>query len=166
MTTASPKKINRPSAAKTILLSGFVAGTLDILAAFLVYSVIMKVVTPLQILHGIAAGVFNKTVIGNETVMALIGLLFHFIIACIFAAGYFFIYPRIKFLHRNKIVSGLLYGIFVWAVMNRIVVPLSHAYHGPFVFNSFLRAVIILMLCIGLPISLITAKYYKDQVSD
>ncbi len=165
MTPASQKTIAKSSSVKTILLSGFVAGTLDILAAFLVYSFVMKVATPLQILHGIAAGMFGKTVIGNENIMALIGLLLHYFIAYTFAILYFFIYPNIKFLHSNKIISGLLYGIFVWAVMNLIVVPLSNAYHGHFVLNSFLRAIIILMLCIGLPISLITAKYYKNQVN-
>src|SRR5204863_5093406 len=102
---------DKDSSAKTILLSGFVAGTLDILGAFFVYSMIMKVVTPLQILRGIAAGVFGKNVIGSETVTALIGLLFHFFIAYIFAAGYFLIYPHIKFFHRNKIISGLIYGV-------------------------------------------------------
>ena len=145
------------------MLSGFVAGTLDILAAFLLYSAVLKVVTPIQILHGIAAGAFGKAVIGNESVMALIGLLFHFIIAYSFAAVYFFIYPRIKFLQRHVIISGLLYGAFVWAIMNLIVVPLSYAYHAPFAFNSFLRAIIILMLCIGLPVSIITSKYYTQK---
>jgi hypothetical protein len=43
-----------PSALKTILLSGFVAGTLDILAAIIVYSFIMQKATATQILQGIA----------------------------------------------------------------------------------------------------------------
>src|SRR5438552_15470724 len=105
MTAPGFRTTNKNSALKTILLSGFVAGTLDILAAFFVYSLIMKVVTPAQILQGIASGVFDKTLIGNNTVMILTGLLFHFIIACCFATGYFLVYPHIKFLHRNKIVS-------------------------------------------------------------
>ena len=163
MTTAA-QPINKSSATKTILLSGLVAGTLDILAAFSVYSVIMKVVTPAQILKGIAAVAFGKTIIGNETIMALLGLLFHFIIAYSFAAAYFFIYPYAKFLHYNKIISGLLYGIIVWAIMNLIVVPLFNGHHGPFILNAMLRAVTILMLCIGLPIAIITARYYKNTM--
>jgi uncharacterized membrane protein YagU involved in acid resistance len=160
MTTAI-KKTNKPSATKTILLSGFTAGTLDILAAFFVYSFMMKVVTPLQILQRIATGVFAKTIIGSETVMALTGLLFHYIIAFSFAIGYFFVFPHVKILHRNAVTSGLLYGVFVWAVMNLIIVPLSNASHASFALNSFLKAIIILMLCIGLPIAMITSKYYK-----
>ena len=162
MTPAVSKEGNdKSSATKTILLTGFIAGTLDILAAFLVYSAIMKVVTPLQILNGIAAGVFGKTIIGGKTVMALIGLLFHYFIAYSFTTGFFLIYPRVKLLHGNTIIIGLLYGVFVWFVMNLIVVPLSNAHHSPFSWMPALRACLILMLCIGLPISLLTTKYYN-----
>ena len=151
------------SPAKTIFLSGLTAGTLDILAAFFVYSALMQVVTPEQILLHVASGVFGKTIVGNETTTALIGLLFHFIIAFGFATAYFLIYPYVRFLHYNKVISGLLYGIFVWMIMNLIIVPISNASHAPFALNSAIRAVIILMLCIGLPISFITAKYYKSK---
>jgi uncharacterized membrane protein YagU involved in acid resistance len=156
-------KTNSPSAGKTILLSGFVAGTMDMLAAILVYSVIMQKVTTIQILHGIAAGVFGKDTVGSSTTMALIGLLFHYIIAYCFAIGYFIVYPYIPLLRKQKILSGLLYGLFVWAVMNLIVVPLSNAYHGSFKWDSALRAAAILMICIGLPISLITHSYYQSK---
>ncbi|HEX5150953.1 MAG TPA: YqhR family membrane protein [Parafilimonas sp.] len=153
---------NKSSATKTILLTGFIAGTLDILAAFFVYSFIMNVVTPLQILNGIAAGVFGKTVIGSKTVMALIGLLFHYFIAFSFTIGYFLVYPYAKFLHHNKIITGLLYGIFVWMVMNLIVLPLSNARHAPFSWVPALRGCLILMFCIGLPIALLTARHYRN----
>ncbi|HEY2727278.1 MAG TPA: hypothetical protein VGI61_08905, partial [Parafilimonas sp.] len=146
---------------RTILLSGFVAGTLDILAAFFVYSVLMKVVTPVQILQGIATTAIGKATIQNETLMVITGLLIHYVIAYCFAIGYFLFYPRINFLHRNAIISGLLYGVIVWAIMNLIVVPLANSHFPTIILNAFLRAIIILMICIGLPISIITAKYYK-----
>jgi hypothetical protein len=165
MSTSISKTANSPSAAKTILLSGFVAGTMDMLAAILVYSGIMQKVTIMQILHGIAAGVFGKDTVGSSTTMALLGLAFHYIIAYCFAIGYFIVYPHISFLRKQKIISGLLYGIFVWAVMNLIVVPLSNTYHAPFKWDSALRAAVILMFCIGLPISLITHRYYKSKTT-
>ncbi len=160
MSTSISKTTDSPSATKTILLAGFVAGTLDMLTAILVYSVIMHRVTAMQILHSIAGGAFGKNTVGSETTMALIGLAFHYLIAYSFAIGYFIVYPYIPFLQKQKIVSGLLYGVFVWAVMNLIVVPLSNANYGPIKWDSALRAAAILMLCIGLPISLITSKYY------
>jgi hypothetical protein len=157
---------NKPaSKTKTILFAALLAGTLDILAAILVYDIIMQRVTAIQILDGIAAGLFGKTVSGNETDMAIMGLLLHYFIAFCFAAAYFFAFPKISFLKKNAVISGLLYGIIVWVIMNRIVVPLSQASHGPFAWPAFLRGVTILMLCIGLPISIITARYYKDPAA-
>jgi len=163
-TAVSPIPRTSASAAKTILLSGFIAGTMDMLAAILVYSVVMQKVTAVQILHGIAAGVFGKNTVGNSTTMAFIGLGFHYIIAFCFAIGYFLVYPHVPFLRKQKIISGLLYGIFVWAVMNLFVVPMSNANHGPFAWPSAIRAAAILMICIGLPISLITSRYYKSKL--
>ena len=163
MSTSILKTTSPASATKTILFSGFIAGTLDILAAILVYAVIMQKVTAVQILHGIASGAFGKTTIGSPAIMALIGLAFHFIIAFCFAIAYFVVYPHIPFLRKQKIISGLLYGIFVWAVMNLIVVPMSNANHAPFAWPSAIRAASILMLCIGLPISIITSKYYSAK---
>ena len=121
----------------------------------------MQRTTALQILKGIAAALFGKTVIGNETVMAVIGLFLHYFIAFCFTGFYFFISRYIYFLRNNAVINGLLYGIFVWMVMNLVVLPLSQAYSSPFTWPGFLRSVVILMLCIGLPISLMAAKYYK-----
>lgn len=124
----------------------------------------MQVVTATQILHGIAAGVFGKNASAGGAGMMLLGLLFHFIIAYCFATGYFIVFPYVPFLRKQKIISGLLYGIFVWLVMNLVVLPLSNAYHAPLKWDSVIRAVIILMLCVGLPVSLITHKYYASKI--
>ena len=162
--TTLPASGKSSSATKTILLSGFVAGTMDMLGAILVYTAIMQKVTVVQILHGIASGVFGKTTVGSSATMALIGLGFHYFIAFCWAIGYFIVYPYIPFLRKQKIIAGLLYGIVVWAVMNLIVLPMSNAYHSPFAWPSAIRAATILMLCIGLPISLITSRYYKSKI--
>lgn len=163
--TTLQKTIGNPSAIKTILLTGFIAGALDMTGALLVYWAIMKVVTPLQLLNGIASGVFGGTIVVNKTVTALIGLLFHYFIAYCFTIGYFLVYPHVKLLHYNNIISGLLYGIFVWIVMNLIVLPLSNVHHSSFRWISAIRGALILMFCIGLPISLLTSKYYKSTLA-
>ena len=84
ITTVARKMNDKNSAIKTILFTSFIAGTLDMLGAIVVYCIIMKVVTPVQLLNGIASGIFGKTIIGSKTVMALIGLLFHYFIAMTF----------------------------------------------------------------------------------
>jgi uncharacterized membrane protein YagU involved in acid resistance len=91
----------------------------------------------------------------------LLGLVFHFFIATSFAAFYFMIYPKIKFLATQKLIAGLVYGIFVWIIMNLVIVPITLIPHKPLEFYFVLRNVIILMLMVGLPISLLAHRYYS-----
>ncbi|SFQ04295.1 hypothetical protein [Parafilimonas terrae] len=154
----------KASRTKTIFLAGFIAGTLDASGGVIVYCLLMKVVTVTQLFHGIAAGLFGDTIIGSENVMAVIGLLLHYFIAFCFATGYFFVYPHLRFLQKNAFISGLLYGLIVWVIMNLIVIPLSQAHHSPPTWPGFLRGAVILMICIGLPISFITASFYKKKI--
>src|SRR5690606_858272 len=107
----------RSSKIQTILLAGFIAVTLDALGGVIVYCLLMKVVTVTQLFHGISSGLFGDTIIGNESVMAVIGLLLHYFIAFCFATAYFFVYPHLKFLQKNAFISGLLYGLIVWVIM-------------------------------------------------
>lgn len=164
MSTSVPqKRINNPSPLKTILLSGFIAGSLDILGAIIVYSIMMQKATATSILQSVASGAFGKDAFNGGTTTAGYGLLFHFIIAYCFAIAYFLFYPLLPFLKYNKIISGLFYGIIVWLIMNLIVLPQTNAYHGSFQWSSALTGCSILMLCIGLPIAAITDKYYRNQ---
>lgn len=146
---------------KTILLSGFVAGSLDILTAFFVYVILLKKTTAAMLLKGIASGIFRAKAFSGGIMMAFYGLLFQFIIAYCFAIFYFLIYKYIPFLQKQIIISGLLYGIFVWCVMNLIVLPIVFVRPVTFKPDSFLIGASILMILIGLPISIITNKYYS-----
>ncbi|MEP7094244.1 MAG: DUF1440 domain-containing protein, partial [Flavobacterium sp.] len=141
----------------TVFLSGLIAGTLDITAAIVVYALLLQKTTPIKILQSIASGVFKKEAYISGSQMAWYGLGFHFLIATTFAWFYFIIYPYIPFLKKNTIISGFIYGIFVWIVMNLIVLPIVFpvlpAKHLDF---PLLLSIVILMLCIGLPIALIT----------
>jgi uncharacterized membrane protein YagU involved in acid resistance len=148
---------------KTILLSGLVAGLMDILAAFFVYSFIQKTTTPVKILQYIASGVFKKEAYTGGMEMALYGLIFHFCIAFSFAIFYFFLFPYITFLKRQKITAGILYGVFVWAIMNLIVVPLVFNRMPKIALSASSIALLILIAMVGLPISLITHKYYASK---
>jgi len=133
---------------------------LDILGAIIVYVYIMNVTTATRLLQGIARGAFGKSAFEGGTSMALAGLAFHFIIAFSFTIFYFLIFPLIPFLKKQRIISGLLYGIFVWCVMNLVVLPLLHVANVPTKWDSILRGAGILMICIGLPISLIISRYH------
>jgi len=162
-TPIAQQSARRPSALKTILVAGFVAGVLDISAAIIVYSYIMNRVTPVRLLQGIASGAFGKSAFEGGTSMALAGLGFHFLIAFSFTIFYYLIFPYIPFLKKQKIISGFLYGIFAWCVMNLIVLPLLHIAKIPTKWDGILRGAVILMFCIGLPIALIIGRYGRSK---
>jgi uncharacterized membrane protein YagU involved in acid resistance len=150
----------RPSAIQTILTAGFIAGCMDLLTAILVYSVVMQRTTDTKLLQGIGRAAFGSKTFQNETSLALAGVGVHFFIAFSFATFYFFIFPYFSFLRRQRIISGLLYGVFAWCVMNLIMLPLFHVANIPHKWDSIVRGAGILMICIGLPISLIVSRYY------
>jgi hypothetical protein len=158
------KVMETSNSAKTILRAGLVAGTCDLSAAIIVYAFILQRMSTLQLLQSIASGIFGKDAYAGGTEMAILGVIFHYIIAMIFAVAYFLIFPKIPFLRQQKVISGLLYGVIVWFMMNLIVLPMSHATSKPFEFsiNTF-RGMAILMVCIGLPISLIVHKFYAKS---
>jgi uncharacterized membrane protein YagU involved in acid resistance len=144
---------------KAILKTGLIAGTLDILAAI----VILAKMNAVGVLQYIASGVFGKEAFSGGTIMAIAGLIFHYIIAFSFTTFYFIVFPYVPFLGKQKLVGGVLYGAFVWSVMNLIIVPLSSTNKSPLTWNGASLNVAILIVCIGLPISLLASKYYSSK---
>ncbi len=146
----------------TVFLSGLIAGTLDMLAAIIVYAVILQKTTAIKILQSIASGIFKKEAYTGGSQMALYGLLLHYFIAFTFAWFYFTIYPYFTFLKKNALLSGVLYGIFVWIIMNLIVLPIVFPSlpEKHLDFPLFL-SMLILIFCIGIPIAYFTKKYYS-----
>jgi uncharacterized membrane protein YagU involved in acid resistance len=156
-------RASQSTAVQTILSAGLVAGSFDLLTAILVYSVAMERTTDRKLLQGIGKAVFGSNTFPDETSLALSGVAVHFFIAFSFAIFYFFIFPHIAFLRKQKILSGLLYGVFVWCVMNIAVLPLFHIANIPHKWDSIVRGAVILMFCIGLPVSIIVSRYYTAK---
>jgi hypothetical protein len=149
----------------SILKAGLVVGTLDILSAFIY--VFIKSGNPHipGILKFIASGVFGKQATAGGSGMIVAGLLFHYAIAFLFAIFFFRIYPKIKKLFGNKFFLGIVYGIFVWCVMNLIVVPLSHVAHRDFNLANAAINIGILIICIGIPLSFMADAFYKKPTA-
>jgi hypothetical protein len=145
---------------KAILFAGLLAGTLDILSAF-IHVYIVTGGSPVLVLYFIASAVFGEDAYAGGAGMAMLGLLFHYIIAYGWTVLYFLAFPHVSFLSKNKYVSGILYGAFVWVCMNRIVVPLTLVKTGPFDVAKAALQMGILMVCIGLPIAILADRLYK-----
>jgi len=136
---------------KQILLVAFIAGTLDGAAA-VIFMARFKFAATFKY---IASAVFGKEAFSGGIEMVFSGLFFHYFIAFSFTLFYAFLATRIRYLHSNKVVSGILYSLFVWAIMNLIVVPSSRAPQADLNVVRVLVNVVILIFCIGLPISLL-----------
>jgi len=150
------------SKAGAVFLSSLVAGTMDILAATIVYTVILQKTTAIKLLQSIASGVFKKEAYSGGAQMAWLGLGFHYLIASTFALFYFIIYPYIPLLKKNTFLSGILYGTFVWSIMNLIVLPTVFPLLPPKNLDfQLILSILILIFCIGLPIAFITKKHYS-----
>jgi hypothetical protein len=143
-----------------IFLGGLIAGTLDLTAAC-VYSWLRASVSPVRVFQFIASGVLGTDSFTGGAKSAVLGVALHFLIATVATTVFYFASRAWFFLIEHPIVSGLLYGIPVYAFMNFVVLPLSQVTQRPQPISSRLINLAILMFCIGLPIALIVRRYAR-----
>ena len=95
--------------------------------------------------------------------MALLGLIFHYMIAFWWTYLFYFVYPKWKLLSMNIVLTGVGYGLVVWFCMNRIVLPLSSINMRPFDLSRAAVAAAILMIAIGIPLSYLAKQHYSKE---
>jgi uncharacterized membrane protein YagU involved in acid resistance len=161
-TASATLPVERSDSYRAILWGGILAGVFDILFAFIYYGRLYHL-TPVDILHSVAAGLIGRDASRNGGLAtAALGLVLHFIIAFGAAAVYYIASRKLDFLVRQAVVYGLLYGIVVYVVMNFVVLPLSAAPpRGVPPFSTMIVPVIGHMLLIGLPIALAVRRYSR-----
>jgi uncharacterized membrane protein YagU involved in acid resistance len=101
----------------------------------------------------VASGLFGKAAFTSGTSMIVAGLVIHYIIAMAFTVLFFLLVKNTALLRRTRLVTGVLYGVFVWTIMNVLVLPITNAPPLPRTVSRDLQAMAILILCIGLPLS-------------
>ncbi|MEJ1240855.1 hypothetical protein WBG78_22105 [Chryseolinea sp. T2] len=143
--------------ARTMWLAWLIVGTLDITAA--VIQTLINGRNPLMMLKFIASGVFGSDALAGGNGYAVLGLLFHYMIAGIWTWLFFQLYPRLRFLQENVWVTTIVYGLFVWFVMNRIVLPLSNTPSIPFTVKGALISATILIFAIGMPLAMMARRH-------
>ena len=155
------ESIKEKSALMTIFWGGLIAGILNVNAAVLAYW-LFKDLNPFHVLQYVASGVFGPSTINGGLVYVVVGVMFHFVIAYTFAFFFFFIYPKVGYIKNNIIVAGLVYGLSIWLFMNAIILPNSNIPKSPMDFVSVTEALWHMVL-VGLPIAIITDKYYQKN---
>jgi hypothetical protein len=143
----------RPRAFETIVLGGLTAGVLDILDAFAV--TMINGGTATRVLQTIASGVLGRAAYDGGVPAAALGLALHFSIAVAAAAVFYVASRGLPLLLRRPVVSGLIFGLCVWAVMYQIVLPITFGrpYAVPALPN-LLNQLGIHAFGVGLPIAL------------
>ena len=147
MTTApAALRSATPNLMFPILAGGAIAGTLDMISAYLSFGRNMPL--------GIAGGLLGSAARQGGAGTYILGLIIHFFIAFSAAAVYCLVSRKLPFLREHFFVCGLFYGIGLYCVMTFIVLPLC-AYHfmGPYQYRGLVQGILVHMFLIGLPIS-------------
>ena len=147
----------------TIIWVGFLVGLLDLTSAFIQTKIMFPARDPFGVLRYIASAVFGKQRANSDDSMFFYGALFHFIIAYSFTTVFFLVYPRVRALSKNRLLTGLLYGLIIWAIMNLIVVPQTKIGARPFVLKNAMIAAAILIVAIGIPLSYLAYNFYYGR---
>ena len=143
----------RPRAFDTIVLGGFTAAVLDIADAFIVTTI--NGGTPTRVLQTIASGMLGREAYQGGAPAAALGLALHFLIACSAASVFFLISRLFPAVLRHVAVSGMIFGLGVWAFMYYAVLPIT--FRRPNVLPAWpmlLNQLGIHALGVGLPIAL------------
>jgi uncharacterized membrane protein YagU involved in acid resistance len=144
-----------------ILLGGLIAGALDLTAAC-VTAWLRAGVKPVRVMQSIASGLFGATAYNQGAKTAVLGVALHFLIATVATAVFYFASRKLPFLIERPISMGLLYGIAVYLFMNFVVLPLSaFPQRGPVRLSSRIIGALIIMFCVGLPISAVVRRFSK-----
>ena len=143
-----------------ILLSGLLVGTMDILAAFIDYY-IQTGKGPEGVLRFIASGAFGTEAFIGPSTAVWWGLLFHYCFAMAWTALFFWLYTKFNLRDFNYIFLAILYGIAISIIMNLIVMPLSKTPAIPLSAGRMLKAMLILIAMIGLPLATIARNHFS-----
>ncbi|MFZ0632493.1 MAG: hypothetical protein WA399_03750 [Acidobacteriaceae bacterium] len=153
----------RAFAVGAVVRIGLIAGTLDI-SENLIFNA-FRHITPGMIFRYIASGLLGMPAIRGAGMVTL-GVAIHYTIALTWTALYFLAAQRWRLLTRRPVVCGLLYGAFVYAVMNFAVLPLTRVPHSHAAMSvaSRVSGVLALLFCIGLTVALLTAR--EERIAD
>jgi len=157
----------RKSFFTSALTAGLVAGTLDITAAC-IQAYLKTGTMPSQVLKYVASGAVDPKTFSNDTMLAAVGLLVHFIIAICFTFFFFFLANQSPSLVKYPLLIGILYGVFVWGTMRFIILPyISRLNPKPIIGQEAIKnaiiAAAIIVVCVGIPVVLFARKYIRSS---
>lgn len=144
---------------KAILVGGLTAGVMDLSFAFTFWA--LKGAAPVAVLRGIATGLLGPAARTGDAPVFL-GLASHFLLSLLFAAAFVLAASRVAPLGRlSPWLAGPLYGVAVYFLMNRVVLPLSNFAVPAGGMPISLPDMAAHMFLFGLPIALAAHRWAK-----
>lgn len=147
------RSIGRP-----ILEATLTCGTLDILLALLL--ALLRGRGAGAMLRFVASGPFPGAVNWGPT-GALLGLVVHYVLMSIMVAGYVVAARSKPRLVEMPVRTGVAYGVFTYAIMNLVVVPLRFPAAWPPTQLAIGTQLFAHVALVGLPTAFIARKYLR-----
>ncbi|HTV03726.1 MAG TPA: hypothetical protein VME86_00050 [Acidobacteriaceae bacterium] len=149
---------------KTILTAGLTAGTLDLALAIIYFGVTLH--APFTAVpQAVASGLLGARAYRLGIPAALLGIFLHYFIALTVADFYYAASLRVPYLNLRPILSGAVYGVAVYLIMQHIVIPLSrHPTPRNFGTSWLIANIASHIFFIGITIALIT-RHYSTQAA-
>ncbi|WP_291909415.1 hypothetical protein [Chitinophaga sp. CB10] len=141
----------------TIALTALLAGTLDLATSCILFTV-RSGKSFVEVLKFIASAIFGPAAYSGNPAIPWLGVLFHYAIAFVFTTFFFLVYPVVRKGIRNTFLIAVLYGLFVWVVMNLIVLPFTHVRPVPFTAFGVTVGALVLIVMIGLPLAMVAER--------
>jgi uncharacterized membrane protein YagU involved in acid resistance len=106
-----------------VLLGGSIAGVLDI--TFAISFAAYNGATPVRLLQTVASGLLGTAAFAGGVPVAALGLALHFVMSFVWAGGFLVLARLVPALTLHPLVSGIVFGAFVFFAMRLVVLPLS-----------------------------------------
>ena len=135
-----------------VLLGGSIAGALDII--FAISFAAYNGATPIRLLQTVASGLLGTAAFTGGVPVAALGLVLHFVMSFLWAGAFLLLAKLVPALTLHPLVSGIVFGAFVFLAMRLMVLPLS-AFPYPVTFKPLATTLDLLShtLLFGVPIA-------------
>jgi hypothetical protein len=143
-------------------VGGLAVGVLDALDALVAFKLAYGL-SPVAIYQFVASGALGPSAFAGGVPAALLGLGFHFLIAFSAATVFVLVAARVPALVRSPVPWGLAFGVAVWLVMGKVVLPLSRVQPSPLHLGLLLNGVIGHALFVGLPVALAARRFLGER---
>jgi hypothetical protein len=162
-TTTTPPNYRSP-ALRYILLGGFLAGLADTI--YPTVKTLMAGKPWFSPWKGVASGLLGQTARDGGMEMVALGLALHYFICISAAALLYLLVSRVRFVPRQWIVLGVLYGIAFLLTMNYVILPLSAIGHGIYPLEQLHIHAFWHIVLVGLPTAFFVTRALKQAPSN